>query len=205
MSDHDLHRAAPPALAILGPTGTGKSALAIELATRFGGEIVSCDSTAVYRGFDIGTDKVPAAGRRGIPHHLIDVAEPSDVYTAARYGREASARELLARSAGRARQVDRRRTEARLDRWTGQPRASLAAWQTVAEAEPLDLDAHRTIAELLMQLDGPEAARAHLRAAVSRDPANVGVWRLLVEWLREDPTQCETSLAELPQMPPKPE
>ena len=78
-------------LAILGPTATGKSALAIALAVRHGGEIVSCDSTAVYRGFDIGTDKVPVAQRQGIPHHLIDVADPSETYTAARYAREAAA------------------------------------------------------------------------------------------------------------------
>jgi tRNA dimethylallyltransferase len=77
-------------VAILGPTAVGKSALAIELARRFDGEIVNCDSTAVYRGFDIGTDKTPAAERRGIPHHVIDVAEPTDDYTAARYARDAA-------------------------------------------------------------------------------------------------------------------
>ena len=74
-----------PILAILGPTATGKSALGIELALKHGGEIISCDSTAVYRGFDIGTDKVPLTERRGIAHHLIDVVEPTDEYTAARY------------------------------------------------------------------------------------------------------------------------
>ena len=58
---------------------------------RRGGEIISCDSTAVYRGFDIGTDKVPLAMRRGIPHHLIDIVEPIDEYTAARYVRDAIA------------------------------------------------------------------------------------------------------------------
>ena len=86
-------------LAILGPTASGKSALALALAERIGGEIVSCDSTAVYRGFDIGTDKVPLAGRRDIPHHLIDVADPSEEYTAARYAREAAdtIRAILAR------------------------------------------------------------------------------------------------------------
>src|SRR5690606_21704357 len=64
-----------------------------------GGEIVNCDSTAVYRGFDIGTDKVPPAARRGIPHHLIDVVEPTEEYTAARYAREAAdvIRDILAR------------------------------------------------------------------------------------------------------------
>jgi len=78
-------------LAILGPTASGKSALGIELALRHGGEVISCDSTAVYRGFDIGTDKVPMAERRGVPHHLIDVVDPTDEYTAARYVRDAVA------------------------------------------------------------------------------------------------------------------
>ena len=81
----------PTLLAIVGPTATGKSALGISLAERFTGEIVSCDSTAVYRGFDIGTDKVPAAEQHGIPHHLVDVVEPTEEYSAARYGRDASA------------------------------------------------------------------------------------------------------------------
>ena len=66
----------PRLVAILGPTATGKSALGIALAERFAGEIVSCDSTAVYRGFDIGTDKVPVSEQRGIPHHMVDVADP---------------------------------------------------------------------------------------------------------------------------------
>lgn len=78
-----------PILAVLGPTATGKSALGIALAERHGGEIVNCDSTAVYRGFDIGTDKVPLAERRGIAHHVIDVADPTEEYTAARYARDA--------------------------------------------------------------------------------------------------------------------
>ncbi len=79
----------PIVLAVVGPTASGKSALAIALASRLDGEIVNCDSTAVYRGFDIGTDKVPVGERRGIPHHLIDVAEPTEVYTAARYAEDA--------------------------------------------------------------------------------------------------------------------
>lgn len=81
----------PRLLAIVGPTATGKSALAIELAARLGGEIVACDSTAVYRGFDIGTDKVSLAAQQGIPHHVVDVAEPTEDYSAARYAREAAA------------------------------------------------------------------------------------------------------------------
>ena len=78
-----------PILSILGPTAAGKSVLGIELAARHAGEVVSCDSTAVYRGFDIGTDKVPLPAQRGIPHHLIDVVDPTDEYTAARYVRDA--------------------------------------------------------------------------------------------------------------------
>lgn len=80
----------PVLLAVVGPTATGKSALALSMAARAGGEVLGCDSTAVYRGFDIGTDKVPAALQRGIPHHLIDIVEPVDVYSAARYGRDAA-------------------------------------------------------------------------------------------------------------------
>jgi tRNA dimethylallyltransferase len=82
---------AHPLVAIVGPTATGKSALGIALARAFGGEIVSCDSTAVYRGFDIGTDKVPLSERRGVPHHMIDVADPLEEYSAARYAKEAAA------------------------------------------------------------------------------------------------------------------
>ena len=78
-------------IAILGPTATGKSALGIAIAERFNGEIINCDSTAVYRGFDIGTDKVPLGERRGIPHHLIDIADPTDEYTAAQFARDAAA------------------------------------------------------------------------------------------------------------------
>src|SRR6185295_11335784 len=93
--------AAPWILAVLGPTATGKSALALSLAERYGGEIINCDSTAVYRGFDIGTDKVAVEDQRGVPHHLIDIADPTAVYTAAQYARDASRviREIHARGA----------------------------------------------------------------------------------------------------------
>ena len=85
-----LRRVKPRLVAIVGPTATGKSALGIALAKRFEGEIISCDSTAVYRGFDIGTDKVPLAQQQGIPHHMVDVADPTEEYSAARYAREAA-------------------------------------------------------------------------------------------------------------------
>jgi tRNA dimethylallyltransferase len=93
--------ARPLVLAILGPTATGKSAMAIALAERFGGEIVNCDSTAVYRGFDIGTDKVSDVERHQIPHHLIDIVEPTDEYTAAQYARDAAAAIRLIHARGR--------------------------------------------------------------------------------------------------------
>ena len=80
----------PLVVAILGPTATGKSALALALAERYAGEIINCDSTAVYRGFDIGTDKTPAHERRGIPHHLVDIIDPDGEYTAAQYARDAA-------------------------------------------------------------------------------------------------------------------
>jgi len=70
---------------VVGPTGAGKSALAIELAERFGGEVVSADSQQVYRGMDIGTGKVTPAERARVPHHVIDVVDPDDEMTAARF------------------------------------------------------------------------------------------------------------------------
>jgi tRNA dimethylallyltransferase len=76
-------------LAILGPTASGKSTLGLSLAESLGGEIINCDSTAVYRGFDIGTDKLSHEERRGVPHHLIDIADPIEVYTAARFAEDA--------------------------------------------------------------------------------------------------------------------
>ncbi len=77
-------------IAVLGPTASGKSALGLALAADLGGEIVNCDSTAVYRGFDIGTDKVPLEQQRGIPHHLVDIVEPTSEYSAADYARDAT-------------------------------------------------------------------------------------------------------------------
>ncbi len=77
-------------VAIVGPTGSGKSALALRLAEVFGGEIVGCDALQVYRGADIGTGKLAVSERRGIPHHLLDVADPSRDFSAASYIRLAA-------------------------------------------------------------------------------------------------------------------
>ena len=84
---------------VAGPTATGKTRLGIELARALGGEIVSADSMQVYRGMDIGTAKADAAERAAAPHHMLDVCEPSENYSVARYAEEAGrvCEELLAR------------------------------------------------------------------------------------------------------------
>jgi len=79
---------------IVGPTASGKSELALRIAPAFSGEIVNCDALQLYRGFDIGTAKTPAADRRGIPHHLLDVLDPAMSFSAGDYTR--LAREIIA-------------------------------------------------------------------------------------------------------------
>ncbi len=88
-----MHPHSPDSLlvVILGPTGSGKSALGIAIAEQFSGEIVSCDSVAVYRNFEIGTAKPSREDRGRIPHHLIDVADPTEAFTAGEYARQARA------------------------------------------------------------------------------------------------------------------
>jgi tRNA dimethylallyltransferase len=83
--------ARPLAIAVMGPTASGKTAFAIELAQRFGGEIVSVDSALVYRGLDIGAAKPDAAERGGVPHHLLDLREPWQPYSAAEFAADARA------------------------------------------------------------------------------------------------------------------
>jgi tRNA dimethylallyltransferase len=77
-------------IAVIGPTGTGKSALALDLAERLGGEIVNADAMQQYRGMDIGTAKLAPAERRGIPHHQLDVLDVTEVATVARYQQAAA-------------------------------------------------------------------------------------------------------------------
>jgi len=79
----------PLLVVILGPTASGKSALALDLAKQFSGEIVSCDSVAVYRQFEIGTAKPSREDRASVPHHLSDVAEPGEPFTAGEWARQA--------------------------------------------------------------------------------------------------------------------
>ncbi len=89
----------PLAVLLLGPTGSGKTALSLALGERLSGEIVSCDSVAVYRGMDLGTAKPIDAERARLPHHLIDVTNPDQPFTAGEYSRQARAalREIAAR------------------------------------------------------------------------------------------------------------
>lgn len=76
-----------PLLILAGPTASGKSALALHLAQQFGGEIVNCDSLQLYRGMDIGTAKPSLSERQIVPHHLFDVRNPNQVFTAGEYSR----------------------------------------------------------------------------------------------------------------------
>ncbi len=78
----------PKVLVIVGPTASGKTSLGIELAKQFNGEIISADSRQVYRGLDLGTGKVTKEEMGGIPHHLLDIANPTDVYTVADFVRD---------------------------------------------------------------------------------------------------------------------
>ena len=100
MSRHAIEESALPWVVILlGPTGSGKTALSLALAERFSGEVVSCDSVAVYRGMELGTAKPTCEERARVPHHLIDVAELDEPFTAGAYSR--AARVALREIAGR--------------------------------------------------------------------------------------------------------
>lgn len=91
-----------PVLAVVGPTATGKTALGVALAKRFGGEVISADSMQIYRGLDVGTAKVTAEETQGVPHHCVDFLPPEEVFSvadftalAARLEQEISARGAL--------------------------------------------------------------------------------------------------------------
>ena len=72
-------------ICICGPTASGKTGLAVALAKRLDGEVVSCDSMQIYKGMDVGTAKPNAAEMDGVPHHLLDVAEPGEDFSVGRY------------------------------------------------------------------------------------------------------------------------
>ena len=81
----------PRLLAVVGPTAVGKTAISLQLAQDFNGEIVSADSRQIYRGLDIGADKVSPAERAAVPHHLLDIVAPDQVLTLAEFQRAAYA------------------------------------------------------------------------------------------------------------------
>ncbi len=91
----------PPAILLIGPTASGKSAVALELATLLPVEVVSVDSAQVYRGLDIGTAKPDKATRARVPHHLIDLIDPNQSYSAARFRHDALAAMAAIRARGR--------------------------------------------------------------------------------------------------------
>ncbi len=91
----------PKIVTVVGPTASGKTSLSVALAKQFNGEVISADSRQVYRGLDLGSGKVTKAEKDGIPHHLLDVADPMDVYTAADFTRDASAAILDIQNRGR--------------------------------------------------------------------------------------------------------
>ena len=90
----------PKLVVITGPTASGKTALGVALAQRLGGEVVSADSMQIYRGMDIGTAKPTPEEMQGVPHHMIDIADPTENYSVSRYAEEASAcvDDILARA-----------------------------------------------------------------------------------------------------------
>ena len=140
-------------VAVVGPTAAGKSALALALAQRFGGEIVNADSRQIYRGMDVGTAKPSPETRALLPHHLYDIAEPADAYSLALYRRDA----LAALEA-----VWARGELAWLVGGTGQyVWALLEAWQVPDVAPQPDLRAELAAAA---ERDGPDALHARLRA-----------------------------------------
>ncbi|MDE2934797.1 MAG: tRNA (adenosine(37)-N6)-dimethylallyltransferase MiaA [Chloroflexota bacterium] len=140
-------------VAVVGPTAAGKSALALALAQRFGGEIVNADSRQVYRGMDIGTAKPSPETRALLPHHLYDIADPADAYSLALYRRDALAtlEDIWARG-----------ELAWLVGGTGQyVWALLEAWQVPDVAPQPELRAELAA---LAERGGPESLHARLRA-----------------------------------------
>ena len=151
----------PKLLVICGPTASGKTRLAVELALRHGGEVVSADSMQIYRGMDIGTAKPTAAEMQGVPHHMLDVADPREDYSVARYVEAASAcvDDILARgkrpilAGGTGLYIDSLLAGLEFAPFTGGQRALLRAR---AQAEGLE-----SLYAELRQVDPRRAAKLH--------------------------------------------
>ena len=181
----------PPAIALMGPTASGKTALAVEWAQRYDGEVVSVDSALVYRGLDIGAAKPTADERSGVPHHLIDIREPSQPYSAAEFAADAldAVHGILAR--GRV---------PILAGGTGLYfHALLHGLAPMPEADPATREAIEAEATVrgwaalhgdLAKIDPDAAARVHATDA-QRIQRALEVWRLsgrtITDWRRERP------------------
>ncbi|MCJ7570242.1 MAG: tRNA (adenosine(37)-N6)-dimethylallyltransferase MiaA [Anaerolineales bacterium] len=154
-------------IAILGPTAVGKTRISIPLAERFEGEIVSVDSRLIYRGMDIGTAKPTLEERERVPHHLIDVADPDDIWNLAKYSQ--AALKVIC-------DIHRRAKVAFLVGGTGQYlRAILEGWTPPPSAESPDL---RETLEAIAASKGHDALHRRLQevdpASASRiDPRNI--------------------------------
>jgi len=152
----------PLAILILGPTGSGKTALSLALGERFGGEIVSCDSVAVYRGMDLGSAKPSTEEQRRLSHHLIDVANPDEIFSAGEYARQARAamseivmRERIPIVTGGTGLYLRALT---LGLFPGPPRQQEMRDRLIRSLQ--DRSAH-WLHRMLERLDAPSAARIH--------------------------------------------
>lgn len=133
---------------VVGPTAAGKSAVALRLARRFGGAIVSADSRQLYRGFDVGTAKPTSAERASVPHHGIDVADPAERWSAARWADDARGWIAAARGGGHTPLVV-----------GGTGFYVRALVQPFAAAPPLDPHRRAALAQALAALDTPELRR----------------------------------------------
>ena len=181
----------PPAIALMGPTASGKTALAVEWAQRVGGEVVSVDSALVYRGLDIGAAKPDAAERGGVPHHLIDIREPWQPYSAAEFAVDARAavEDIVARGkvpilAGGTGLY----FHALLRGLAPMPEASPAV-RSAIEAEAAERG-WAALHDELAQVDPDAAARIHATDA-QRIQRALEVWRIsgrsISDWRRDAP------------------
>jgi tRNA dimethylallyltransferase len=141
-----------PLRIVAGPTGAGKSAIALALAERFGATIISADSRQIYRGFDLGTAKPSLAERARVPHRGIDIADPAERWSAARWAADAAG--WIAESAAEGRPV-------LVVGGTGLWLRALV--HPLADEPPMDADARREMQEALGELDTPTLRRFVLR------------------------------------------
>lgn len=151
----------PAPIAVVGPTGTGKSELALDLAQRLGGEVVNCDAMQQYRGMDIGTAKLAPSERRGIPHHMFDILDVTETASVADYRTEAEAEISAIRDRGHVPIIcggSMMYVQALVDNWTipdTEPRVRARYEERLAEIGVEAL--HAELAEV-----DPEAARTIL-------------------------------------------